>query len=438
MELTYKLKQYQHAKELADALYSKEVNEEFEGIDEFESKTMKEHGISIKPYKDEKPLVQTVSYFRGSTPAVITTQERDIKRRTMAARLANLETSQEFDYRQDLALKKLDILSTIEADVANDIWKVTHYTELMIAHRKLRETRYERRREYDSEIAQLKERKMLERWIENTWLEVELEAAKAHRLEIDLQVEQRNQKGSEVESMLELLIGMTEEVFAFQQNKNSEDIDNRCWNEWLQLFKEGNSVTEGNDEALNHRELADYIFGKGQWEFNSPIFNYKLADALLQVADWNTEAEAEPASSQLPNPPVKLAIIGYPYSGKSTHAGRLRTRYNLDMIEVKDIIAKANNQLLLEGLTLKDEDIVDLIVEKIILSNEVGFILVDFPTTVNQAKLLEEALTSFVHPLVKPKSQKERCKEKILKIVPQEFEEKETKKLFKSGLDYVI
>ncbi|CAG9310702.1 unnamed protein product [Blepharisma stoltei] len=97
----------------------------------------------------------------------------------------------------------------------------------MVAHRKLRETKYERRREYDSEIAQLKERKMLERWIDNMWIEVELEEARAHRLEIDLQVEQRNEKGKGMENMFELLLGMTEEVYAFQQNKNSEELDKR-------------------------------------------------------------------------------------------------------------------------------------------------------------------------------------------------------------------
>ncbi|CAG9310473.1 unnamed protein product [Blepharisma stoltei] len=438
MELTYKLKQFQHAKDVADTMYTKEVNEEINGINEFEAKTMKEHGISTKPYKATQTMAQTVSYFRGSTPATITTQERDIKRRTMAARLNQLEVSEEVNYRQDLALKKLDILSNIEEDIANEIWKVTHYTELMVAHRKLRETRYERRREYDSEIAQLKERKMLERWIDNMWIEVELEEARAHRLEIDLQVEQRNEKGKDMENMIELLLGITEEVYAFQQNKNSEELDKRYWNEWVHLFKDGSNVIVGNNEALNIRELDDYILGKGQWNYNISVFNYKFSDALLKLIDWKFDSEVDNKGSLLPCPPIKLAMIGYPYSGKSTHAGRLRTRYNIDIIEVKDIIAKASIDILLEGKTLRDEDIVNLIVEKIMISNEAGWILVDFPTNSSQAKLLEEALTNFKDPIEKEKSQKEINIEKVLKIAPLECKPPENKDLYKSGLDYLI
>jgi len=67
----------------------------------------------------------------------------------MAGRLAGLEKEKEKNYRSEISLRKLDILSPIESDIASEIWNVTHYTELFIAHRKLRETRYERRREYD-------------------------------------------------------------------------------------------------------------------------------------------------------------------------------------------------------------------------------------------------------------------------------------------------
>lgn len=36
-----------------------------------------------------------------------------------------------------------------------------------------------------------------------------------------------------------------------------------------------------------------------------------------------------------------MAVIGYPYSGKSTHVGRLKTRYDLEIIDIKELAESA-------------------------------------------------------------------------------------------------
>ena len=62
---------------------------------------------------------------------------------------------------------------------------------------------------------------------------------------------------------MDLIVEMTEEVFTFQQDKDSEVIDPRFMNEWLQMFKSGVSITSASNE-MAYIELIDYVYAKGQ------------------------------------------------------------------------------------------------------------------------------------------------------------------------------
>jgi len=50
-----------------------------------------------------------------------------------------------------------------------------------------------------------------------------------------------------------------------------------------------------------------------------------------------------------------MSVIGYPYSGKSTHIGRLRTRYDLEIIDIKELAESAVKDNALAGGALTDE-----------------------------------------------------------------------------------
>ncbi|OMJ72074.1 hypothetical protein SteCoe_29554 [Stentor coeruleus] len=434
MELTFKLKEVEKVQAKADTFYSKTRSEAMSNIEEFE-KTMKSLGIPVKPYKEQP--TKTFSTFPLFAHTSGTGQQRDIKRRTMAAKLTQLENRKEADYRNNQALRKLDVLSTLEENTANDIWRVTHYTELFIAHRKLREMRYDRRREYDSEISQLKEQKVLERWVDNTWLELELEDARADQMLKVQNARKTNETGEDISGIVNLIIELTEEVFTFQQNKDSEKIDDRYMSEWLQLFKSGIPISSGINEELCLKEFSDYLMVNGQWT-GEPKFNYKFGDILLNLIENYVPNTVTSSESSLPDFPVKLAFVGYPYSGKSCHAGRIKNRYDIEMIEIKDVIEFAPKSILLEGGIVQDEDLVRIIKEMISKCKGNGWILLDFPKTARQCELLEKEISGFVHPLKKGLTEKQRKIKEMCNIFPPEHPPITVKEYPRSGIDHSI
>ena len=71
---------------------------------------------------------------------------------------------------------------------------------------------------------------------------------------------------------------------------------------------------------------------------------------------------------------------------------RIDKKANLMMRQLGEIALKSLNK----GEPVKDEIIVHLLVERIkILPHDTGFIIDGFPTTYNQAKLLEKALSGY-------------------------------------------
>ena len=118
MELDYEYKQVKKVQIKADTFYSKTRTEAITSIENFEN-TLKSFGIPVKPYKEQ--VSKTFSGFSLMSQTSATTQQRDIKRRTMAAKLNTLETEKEREYKHVQAIKKLDVLSALEETVANDI-----------------------------------------------------------------------------------------------------------------------------------------------------------------------------------------------------------------------------------------------------------------------------------------------------------------------------
>jgi hypothetical protein len=107
----------------------------------------------------------------------------------------------------------------------------------------------------------------------------------------------------------------------------------------MKLFERGVSVKL--DEALDEEILRDYIFAEGEWSWEGgAVHNYYLGDAIESVIDGvypilTSDSLVPDVPHHLP---IKTSIIGYPLSGKMTHAIRLKERFNLDLIEIGKLI----------------------------------------------------------------------------------------------------
>lgn len=439
LELNFKMKEAERIQAKQTQLYSRNHLETILGIAEFEERQKKLENSTV-PFMNEKLKVSTNKLNSGmmdsnANATTLLLQERDIRRRTMASKLTLLEKTKEKVYRGEQAMSKLDIISPIEDSVASEIWNVTRFTELFIAHRKLRETRYERRREYDSEIAQLKEQKMLERWIENTSIETALEEERGRQLTISLQMNKRDERNSHAEKIFNLLFDIAEEFHAFQQHRDSLETDDRYWREWISLFKEGVAVSEPDDSILDKIAVDDYLLWRGQWPA-VPV-NHYLGDALQILLD-TIELGSTESKRELPSHPVKLALLGYSFSGKTTQANRLKASYDVEVIDVKESISKIAEESMKLGAAITDEGIVNFVVNAIKNCKTSGFILVDFPNNVKQAKLFEEKLSSYLPKLEREQDLKDLKKKTTNLVNPSELYVVKEEGLERSVMDHVV
>ena len=67
-----------------------------------------------------------------------------------------------------------------------------------------------------------------------------------------------------------------------------------------------------------------------------------------------------------------------------------------------------------------------------------GFILVDYPTNLNQCYLIENYITGYVSELEKPKTEKNMMIQSIESIIDFKFHPKENNTIKKSGIDFII
>ena len=164
----------------------------------------------------------------------------------------------------------------------------------------------------------------------------------------------------------------------------------------------------------------------------------KFGDILINLIESSVSATISENKSKVEEFPVKLALLGYPYSGKSCHAGRIKIRYDVDLIEVKDLVHFANKAGLLSGGVVSDEEIVENILHTIQNCKGQGWILLDFPKTLNQCELLEKALSGYTHPLHSGITEKEKKIKESSLLFPPEHPKVLPKEYNKSGIDYAV
>jgi molybdopterin-guanine dinucleotide biosynthesis protein len=432
-ELKFKITQATKMKTHADTIYEGARNDTVYGIEEFENKLQ---SLGITTHKANPHMTQSIVPAvkqTSTTVSALTLQERDIRRRTMVAKLMRHEESNEKQTRQDTLIRKLDVLAPLESQVAGDIWNVTNYTELILAHRKLRETRYDRRRDFDKELAEVKEKRCLELQHLSACKELELEVVRAKELEDALFRSQMYERGQVMKGVLDLMEEFAASAFDFQQKNDHAELDPYFRKGWETLFISGQ-----DPEAVVEVDFEDYLAGKGEWETGEVVYNYKLGDIIEELLLKKFPVTDYRHWPELPSHRLRLAIVGYPYSGKTTLASLLQTRFNLDVIETYQIAQNVADEVLVEGETLSDEKLTAALIERIKKAEGEGWILVDFPSTLPQAKFLEQSLSGYLPPSERPIDLGELTRGEAAKIAPPTPKPKLPVGLIPSGLDYVI
>ena len=164
----------------------------------------------------------------------------------------------------------------------------------------------------------------------------------------------------------------------------------------LDLHRHAHSTALGLREAdagLLDTHFASSYLSSSSSSSSSDASDTPTFSALLQHVEAKATAPPLPVALPfLPYFPIRLALLGKPYSGKRTQAARLAAHYNLSVIALADVIASQPElqQLLASSSPLPEALLVSLVAARIaaLPASCSGFLLLSFPSSLSLARLL--------------------------------------------------
>ena len=106
------------------------------------------------------------------------------------------------------------------------------------------------------------------------------------------------------------------------------------------LCTSGGGSADASEDAITFAALHDFLQGAGEWASDELAgFNAALGDAAQAVRlVAHPPPEARPAALTMP---VRIAIVGAPFTGKSTLARELATAYGATVLEPERLVSAA-------------------------------------------------------------------------------------------------
>ena len=173
----------------------------------------------------------------------------------------------------------------------------------------------------------------------------------------------------------------------------------------------------------------------------------KLIQPYINLIDSQTNNEENKTSIIIPTDELLLNILIYniendfpKISDEERNKNIINIQNNINnLIQQKDNLEKQIQES--KKPNPKDEQNLQHLekeIEKEKNNSVKGFILVDFPTNINQCKLLEYYLNGYVDVTSLPKSQKMKNIEKIDNLIDFNFQPAESNKTKRAGIDFII
>ncbi|KAG2448325.1 hypothetical protein HYH02_006909 [Chlamydomonas schloesseri] len=311
-----------------------------------------------------KLLEDTAAYMRGVKDAradeVASKREREARRRKMVVEQQAAASSAERKAQMESLLTALQRQSAEEQRLAARLWQVSQEKEVMRENRLLRERQYAERRERDWEETLRREvelhRSMRETYEAEAALEMEAWRA-AQQARAEAKAAKHAAFARDVAYQLVSLAERSAEYRAATGNL----VPRREWREWLTMFVAGDPqlgppappvAAEAAAAAAEMREAClrvgralvdDYLACTGDWlRAEGSIGHDELLGQIVgELAVLAREPPPQPELPAIETLPLRLAVVGAPFAGKTCVAQELSRRYKLRVLEPEALVAEA-------------------------------------------------------------------------------------------------
>lgn len=180
-------------------------------------------------------------------------KDRERRRMRMIADQMNLLHDMEKERREAEVLERMKRQSKQEEELTYESWRTQQCRGVIIEDRKLREAKYDKRRDLDTQNAVFKEKQMLDSMLEQMAREIETLRLRDEFLREKDKEAKKLRQTNEAKKMIDAIFDIAHEAYIHQQKQDSDEIDPRNWHEWEQLFVQGAPIVQ---EATPVKEEA--------------------------------------------------------------------------------------------------------------------------------------------------------------------------------------
>jgi hypothetical protein len=159
-------------------------------------------------------------------------KDRERRRMRMITDQLTLMHDMESHRREEEVLQRMKRQAKQEEELAYESWRTNQCRNVITENRKLREARYDRRQDLETQAAAFKERQVLDSMQEQMTREIEsLTQRDQSTREKDKEAKKLRQT-VECQKMIDAIFDIAHEAYIHQQKQDSDQIDQRNWHEW--------------------------------------------------------------------------------------------------------------------------------------------------------------------------------------------------------------
>ena len=173
-------------------------------------------------------------------------------------------------------------------------------------------------------------------------------------------------------------------------------------------------------------------------EQNKKIEDFKNNNEMIIDYIENTDENKKPSDELLLKILINKVESEFPIKNEEDYLNEIINRQKKinDLIEKLALLKEENAES--KKPNLKEEQNLENEIENIQKETYMGFIISDFPKTLNQCTLLENYLTGYVDPSTQPKPLKDVELDLLSNLLDIYYKPKEDNTIKKGGLDYII
>ena len=202
--------------------------------------------------------------------------------------------------------------------------------------------------------------------------------------------------------------------------------------------KEWDEINEPIENHPKFKTLKPNQIDQMKEEQNKKIEDFKNNNEMIIDYIENTDENKKPSDELLLKILINKVESEFPIKNEEDYTNEIINRQKKinDLIEKLALLKEENAES--KKPNLKEEQNLENEIENIQKETYMGFIISDFPKTLNQCTLLENYLTGYVDPSTQPKPLKDVELDLLSNLLDIYYKPKEDNTIKKGGLDYII